>query len=66
MYGDYESQLVQKHCREIESKTFTSIQVQRQADEVEFHIAGLEEGVTRALHTIQEEFEVCDHMDSLA
>ena len=57
-------QLVQIHYSEIELKTHEfkiSIQVQWKPEEVEFHIAGLEEGVTRALHAIQEEFEVCDN-----
>ena len=63
-YRDSSSQLVEKRCSEMESETHglrTSIHVQWKPEEVEFHIAGLEEGVTRALHLIQEEFEVCDH-----
>ena len=64
MKQDSGPQLVQKYCSEIELKTCEfkiSIQVQWKPEEVEFHIAGLEEGVTRALHAIQEEFEVCDN-----
>ena len=62
MYRDSGPQLVQKHCSEIESKSHhVSIEVQWKPEEVEFHIAGLEEGVTRAIHLIQERYEVCGH-----
>ena len=64
MKKDSGPQLVKIHCSEIELKTREfeiSIQVEWKPEEVEFHIAGLEEGVTRALHAIQEEFEVCDN-----
>ena len=67
-YRDSSSQLIEKRCSEIESETRglrTSIQVQWKPEEVEFHIAGLEEGVTGALHLIQEEFEVCDYLFAL-
>ena len=36
-----------------------SIQFEWRSDVVEFHVAGPEEEVTRALHLIKEEFKVC-------
>ena len=47
------------HCKEIESETKTLIQCDWRSEMVDFHIAGLEEDVTRARLLIREEFEVC-------
>ena len=58
VHNDAGPQLIQNHCSEIESKTQTSIQFEQRSNVVEFHIAGLEEDVTRAMHLIREEFKV--------
>jgi hypothetical protein len=57
VYKDSGPQLIQNHCSGIESKTQTSIQFEQRSVVVEFHVAGLEEDVARAMHLIQEEFE---------
>ena len=51
--------LLMRHCKEIESETKTLIQCHWGSEMVDFHIAGLEEDVTRARLLIREEFEVC-------
>ena len=52
-YRDSGSQLMQQYCSEVETKTSISIQMQWKADEVEFNITGLEEGVATALEELQ-------------
>lgn len=50
---------MQKYCKEIESKTKSarlSIYIQWDPEAVNFHIAGLEEGIKRAVELIREEF----------
>ena len=59
IYRESGPHLVQKYCNEIESISQTSIQLQWKSSIVKFHIAGLEEGVTRAMSVIREKFEVC-------
>ena len=50
---------MQKYCKEIESKTKSArvnIYTQWNPEVVEFHIAGLEEGIRRAVELIKKEF----------
>lgn len=59
MYRASGPQLVQKYCKEIESKTKSArvnIYIQWNPEVVNFHIAGLEEGIRRAVEQIREEF----------
>ena len=50
---------MEKYCEEIEFKTRSAkigIHIQWKSDEVNFHVAGLQEGVTKAMQFIQKEF----------
>ena len=59
IYRNSGPQLVRKYCEEIEAKTRSAkinIHMEWKPDEVHFDIAGLQEGVTRAMHFIRKEF----------
>ena len=66
MYKDADSELFDKCCKNIESETQGNevvVECQWNSDELSFHIAGFEEGVTLAIHLIQSEFEAYDLMN---
>ena len=62
LYKQYGPQLVKTTCMKVESDMLgqeISIGMEWMSHEVEFHIAGLEEGVVAALQIIKQEFQVC-------